>query len=68
MKVVTASKDKEKYGLKLKADLDFQRLGRRLKEDFKKVQEAIKSKFLLLSIYSSVISWHHLFYHTVAWP
>ena len=42
MKTVTASGDKEKYGLKLKADLDFQRLGRRLKQDFKKVQEAIK--------------------------
>ena len=45
MKTVTTSKDKEKYGLKLKADLDFQRLGRRLKQDFKKVQEAIKCMF-----------------------
>lgn len=44
MKKVTTSKDKEKYGLKLKADLDFQRLGKRLKQDFKKVQQAIKSK------------------------
>lgn len=43
LKQVTTSKDKEKYGLKLKADLDFQRLGRRLKQDFKKVQEAIKT-------------------------
>jgi len=42
VKHVTTSKEKEKYGLKLKADLDFQRLGRRLKQDFKKVQAAIK--------------------------
>ena len=42
VKQVTTSKDKEKYGLRLKADLDFQRLGRRLKQDFKKVQAAIK--------------------------
>ena len=47
VKQVTTTKDKEKYGLKLKADLDFQRLGRRLKQDFKKVQEAIKSMCLL---------------------
>ena len=45
VKQVTTSKDKEKYGLRLKADLDFQRLGRRLKQDFKKVQEAIKCEF-----------------------
>jgi len=43
VKTVTTSKDKEKYGLKLKADLDFQRLGKRLKQDFKKVQQAIKN-------------------------
>ena len=42
VKIVTTSNDKEKYGLKLKADLDFQRLGKRLKQDFKKVQKAIK--------------------------
>jgi len=42
VKVVTTSNDKEKYGLTLKADLDFQRLGKRLNKDFKKVQEAIK--------------------------
>ena len=42
MKTVTTSSDKEKYGLKLKADLVFARLGQRLKQDFKKVQQAIK--------------------------
>jgi len=42
VKAVTTSSDKEKYGLKLKADLVFQRLGQRLKQDFKKVQQAIK--------------------------
>ncbi|XP_057312856.1 isoleucine--tRNA ligase, cytoplasmic-like [Hydractinia symbiolongicarpus] len=43
VKTVTTSKNKEKYGLKLKADLDFRSVGRRLKQDFKKVQDAIKS-------------------------
>jgi len=51
VKTVTTSKDKEKYGLKLKADLDFQRLGRRLKQDFKKVQEAIKCNVPLYTLY-----------------
>jgi len=41
VKTVTTSSDKEKYGLKLKADLDFKRVGPRLKGDFKKVQQAI---------------------------
>ncbi|XP_065669203.1 isoleucine--tRNA ligase, cytoplasmic isoform X2 [Hydra vulgaris] len=41
VKLVTTSNDKELYGLRLKADLDFQALGKRLKQDFKKVQEAI---------------------------
>jgi len=43
VKTVTTSNDKEKYGLKLKADLVFQRVGQRLKQDFKKVMEAIKT-------------------------
>lgn len=43
VKVLTTSSDKEKYGLKLKADLSYQRLGQRLKQDFRKVQEAVKT-------------------------
>lgn len=39
---LTVSSDKEKYGLKLRADADFQILGRRLKGDFKKVLDALK--------------------------
>eukprot|EP00794_Sanderia_malayensis_P007539 gene7540-8376_t len=42
VKKLTISSDKEKYGLKLRADADFQILGRRLKGDFKKVLEALK--------------------------
>lgn len=39
---VTASQDKGKYGVSLKAEPDHVILGKRLKRDFKKVSEAIR--------------------------
>lgn len=41
---MTVSQDKEKYGVTLKAELNFRTLGARLKGDQKKVAEYIKQK------------------------
>ena len=40
---VTVSQDKEKYGVHLKADLEFKTLGARLKGALKAVKEAVES-------------------------
>ncbi|XP_046853960.1 isoleucine--tRNA ligase, cytoplasmic-like [Xenia sp. Carnegie-2017] len=42
VKKLTVSSEKDKYGIKLKAEPDNQTLGRRLKGDFKKISGAIK--------------------------
>ena len=42
MKTVAVTTDKEKYGLTLKADLDYQLVGKKLKKDLKKVAQAAK--------------------------
>ena len=41
MKQITVSSDKEKYGVKLKADANFRQLGARLKGDVKAVVAAL---------------------------
>ena len=42
MRKVTASSDKHKFGVRLRAEPDNQALGRRLKGAFKQVSQAIK--------------------------
>jgi isoleucyl-tRNA synthetase len=42
VKVVTTAKDRERYGVGLRAEPDHQELGRRLKSDFKSVTAAVR--------------------------
>ena len=42
MRKITASSDKHKFGVRLRAEPDNQALGRRLKGAFKEVSQAIK--------------------------
>jgi isoleucyl-tRNA synthetase len=42
VKTVSCTAEKEKYGLTLKADLEFQLLGKKLKKDLKRVSQAAK--------------------------
>ena len=43
VKCVTVSQDKEKYGVRFKADPDFRNLGERLKEALKAVEQGCKT-------------------------
>ena len=47
MKKLTVSSEKDKYGIRLKAEPDNQTLGRRLKGAFKQVSQAIKGEFCI---------------------
>ena len=47
MKRITVSSDKQKFGVRLKAEPDNQTLGRRLKGAFKEVSQQIKGRTLI---------------------
>ena len=47
---ITVSSDKDKFGVRLKAEPDNQTLGRRLKGAFKEVSQQIKGSILILCL------------------
>lgn len=50
MRKITVSSDKDKFGVRLKAEPDNQTLGRRLKGAFKEVSQQIKGSILIWNV------------------
>lgn len=50
MRKISVSSDKDKFGVRLKAEPDNQTLGRRLKGAFKEVSQRIKGSILILNV------------------